>query len=72
MPTLTESHVKGAAGIPLIELTIGAMLDQAMARWPDLEAIVVPGWRKEQRCAAGEQSIGCRLSNGTIEREGTT
>jgi fatty-acyl-CoA synthase len=41
MPTLTESHVKGATDIPLIELTIGAMLDQTSARWPDHEAIVV-------------------------------
>lgn len=29
MTILTQSHVRGATDMPLIELTIGAMLDQA-------------------------------------------
>ena len=41
MTTLTQSHVRGATDVPLIELTIGAMLDQAAVRWPDHEAVVV-------------------------------
>lgn len=41
MTTLTQSHVRGASDMPLIELTIGATLDQAAARWGDHEAVVV-------------------------------
>ena len=41
MTTLTQSHVRGATDMPLIELTVGAMLDQAAARWGDHEAVVV-------------------------------
>ena len=35
-----SSHVIGETTLPLIEDTIGAMLDRAAARWPDTEALV--------------------------------
>src|SRR5918994_7090998 len=41
MPTLTQSYVHGASVTPLIGATIGAYFDQAVAQWPDMEALVV-------------------------------
>lgn len=35
------SHVRGASAPPLLEMTIGAALEQAAARWPQREALVV-------------------------------
>ena len=35
------SYVHGASDIPLLGLTVGALLDEAAARWPDGEALVV-------------------------------
>ena len=34
------SHVRGESTPPLIEDTIGAVLDRAVLRWPDTEALV--------------------------------
>jgi fatty-acyl-CoA synthase len=41
MTILTKATSAAHTDMPLIELTIGAMLDQAAARWPDHEAVVV-------------------------------
>src|SRR3954466_10788214 len=38
--TLTTSYAIGATTPPLLEHTIGAALDLAVARWPDAEALV--------------------------------
>jgi fatty-acyl-CoA synthase len=37
---MTTSQVRGDTTPPLIEETIGAMLDRAVSRWPDAEALV--------------------------------
>jgi len=34
------SQVRGETTLPLIDVTIGAMLDRAVSRWPDAEALV--------------------------------
>ncbi|MBM4220002.1 MAG: AMP-binding protein [Gammaproteobacteria bacterium] len=36
----SPSHVHGATDTPLIEATIGAMLERAVQRWPEREALV--------------------------------
>jgi fatty-acyl-CoA synthase len=36
----SSSHVRGDTSVPIHESTIGAVLARAVARWPDLEAIV--------------------------------
>ena len=36
----TTSYVAGTTDLPLIEDTIGAMLDRAVSRWPEREALV--------------------------------
>lgn len=41
----TLSHVKGATEPPLTEATIGDVLAETAARWPDREALVVPHQR---------------------------
>ncbi|MGH8263561.1 MAG: AMP-binding protein, partial [Steroidobacteraceae bacterium] len=35
-----SSHVRGETDTPLIEDTIGQVLDRAIARWPEMEAVV--------------------------------
>ena len=62
------SHVKGALEPPLIEATIGDMLDRAVASWPDAEALVSVHqgirwtWsefaRRVDRLAAGLLALG--------------
>jgi fatty-acyl-CoA synthase len=41
MAGLTQSYVHGASAVPLIGETIGVRFDATVARWPDLEALVV-------------------------------
>ncbi|MBI5705878.1 MAG: AMP-binding protein [Armatimonadetes bacterium] len=41
MQKLTQSYVHGASTVPLIGDTIGIHFDQAAARWPDREALVI-------------------------------
>ena len=36
----TTSYVAGTTDLPLFEDTIGAMLDRAVSRWPEREALV--------------------------------
>jgi hypothetical protein len=36
----TTSHVQGATDLPLFEDTIGVILDRAVSRWPEREALV--------------------------------
>ena len=38
---LTQSYVHGASATPLLGKTIGAVFDDAVARWPDNQALVV-------------------------------
>jgi fatty-acyl-CoA synthase len=40
---VTASHVQGSTASPLLEKTIGQAFDEAVARWPDREALVAPG-----------------------------
>ncbi|XP_068605943.1 medium-chain acyl-CoA ligase ACSF2, mitochondrial-like [Brachionichthys hirsutus] len=40
VPTLTSSYVHGTSSISLLPLTIGQVLDSAVQRWPDREAVV--------------------------------
>ncbi|XP_068192295.1 medium-chain acyl-CoA ligase ACSF2, mitochondrial-like isoform X1 [Antennarius striatus] len=40
IPTLTSSYVHGTSSISLLPLTVGQMLDSAVQRWPDREAVV--------------------------------
>ena len=42
MPGLTNSYVHGVSPTPLIGVTVGALLKQTAARWPDELALVVP------------------------------
>ncbi len=37
---MTEAYARGAESAPLLEETIGANLDRAVARWPDRDALV--------------------------------
>src|ERR1700727_2561561 len=37
---MTEAYARGAEKAPLLEETIGANLDRAVARWPDRDALV--------------------------------
>jgi fatty-acyl-CoA synthase len=37
---MTEAYARGAETVPLLEQTIGANLDRAVARWPDRDALV--------------------------------
>src|SRR5262245_18765703 len=37
---MTLSHVRGETSTPLLEQTIGEILDRAVARWPQHEALV--------------------------------
>ncbi|HEY3775751.1 MAG TPA: AMP-binding protein [Solirubrobacteraceae bacterium] len=37
---MTEAYAAGAETVPLLEETIGANLDRAIARWPDRDALV--------------------------------
>ncbi len=65
-----SSHVRGEISTPLIEDTIGAVLDRAMARWPDTEALVSVEqsirWsyaefgRRVDRLAAGLLALGLK------------
>jgi fatty-acyl-CoA synthase len=41
MPSLVESHDRGPIDSPLIDKTLGAFFDEAAARWPEREALVV-------------------------------
>ena len=41
MATLIRSYTHGVSATPLLSDTIGARFDQAAARWPGREAIVV-------------------------------
>jgi len=62
------SHVRGDTKTPLIEETIGAVLDKAIARWPETEALVSVEqgirWtyaelgRRVDRLAAGLLALG--------------
>jgi fatty-acyl-CoA synthase len=64
------SHVRGADGPPLLEITIGEALAQAAARWPDQPALIVPfqdlrwTWselaRRADDLAAGLLALGLR------------
>jgi len=68
MGKLTQSYVHGASAMPLIGDTIGVHFDQAAARWPESEALVVRHqgvrwtYRELQRqvdaCAAGLLALG--------------
>ncbi|XP_068605766.1 medium-chain acyl-CoA ligase ACSF2, mitochondrial-like [Brachionichthys hirsutus] len=40
VPTLTSSYVHGTSSISLLPLTVGQVLDSAVQRWPDREAVV--------------------------------
>jgi fatty-acyl-CoA synthase len=40
MSQSSSSHVRGAESRPIIESTVGEVLDQATDRWPDVEALV--------------------------------
>ncbi|XP_068605772.1 medium-chain acyl-CoA ligase ACSF2, mitochondrial-like [Brachionichthys hirsutus] len=40
VPTLTSSYVHGTSSIALLPLTVGQVLDSAVQRWPDREAVV--------------------------------
>jgi fatty-acyl-CoA synthase len=63
-----SSHVRGETVPPLIEETIGTVLDRAIARWPDMEALVSVEqslrWtyaefgRRVDRLAAGLLALG--------------
>jgi fatty-acyl-CoA synthase len=65
----TPSHAQGPTTPPLWELTIGAALDAAVARWGDRPALVVPyqnvrwSWaelaRRADEVAAGLLSLAC-------------
>jgi fatty-acyl-CoA synthase len=66
--TAVSSHVRGDTSIPLIEETIGQVLDRAIAHWPDTEALVSCAqsvrWtfaefgRRVDRMAAGLLALG--------------
>ena len=68
MTGLTQSYVHGASATALIGATVGVSFDQAVAKWADNEALVVPyqdvRWSyaelkdRVDRCAAGLLALG--------------
>ena len=68
MDTLTKSYLHGGGEPPLLGRTVGGLLDDAVVRWPDREALVVPhqgvrwSWRelrdRSRSLAAGLLALG--------------
>jgi fatty-acyl-CoA synthase len=54
---VTASHVKGSTASPLLEKTIGQAFDEAVARWPDREALIAP----EQDVRFSWSELGARV-----------
>ncbi len=63
---MARSHALGSTAIPLLDETIGANLEQAAARWPHRDALIVPHQRVRMTYEELNEAVD-RLAKGLLD-----